>query len=42
MTIGWDDDLQLALAIADAADRVSMSRYLADDLLVETKPDTSR
>ncbi len=35
------DDLALALAIADAADRVTMSRYLARDLRVETKPDTS-
>lgn len=34
-------DLDLALLIADAADAVSTSRYLADDLLIETKPDTS-
>ena len=38
MTAG---DLALALAIADAADRVTMSRYRARDLRVETKPDTS-
>ena len=32
-------DLGLALAIADEADRISMSRYRATDLVVETKPD---
>lgn len=32
-------DLELALAIADEADRISLSRYRATDLLVETKPD---
>ncbi len=37
----WDDDLTLALRIADAADEVTMSRYLAGDLHVETKPDMS-
>lgn len=35
------DDLALALRIADAADRVTMSRYLARDLRVSTKPDTT-
>ncbi len=34
-------DLELALAIADAADRVSVSRFLAEDLVVETKPDST-
>ncbi len=35
------DDLALALQIADAADRVSLSYYLSDDLRVDTKPDRS-
>jgi histidinol-phosphatase len=34
-----DDDLTLALAIADAADAISTSRFLAGDLVVSTKPD---
>jgi histidinol-phosphatase len=33
------DDLALALALADAADAVTMSRFLALDLAVATKPD---
>lgn len=33
------DDLQLALALADVADAVSMDRFQAADLVVETKPD---
>jgi histidinol-phosphatase len=33
------DDLALALALADAADEVTMRRFLALDLVVETKPD---
>ncbi len=41
MSSKWLPDLELALALADAADRVSMSRYLALDLKVETKPDSS-
>jgi histidinol-phosphatase len=32
-------DLAFAMALADAADRISLSRFRADDLLVETKPD---
>ncbi len=32
-------DLQLALELADAADEITMARFRADDLLVETKPD---
>jgi histidinol-phosphatase len=36
-----DDDLSLALALADAADEVTMSRFLAQDLAVETKPDAT-
>lgn len=34
-----DDDLALALALADAADGVTTARYRALDLAVETKPD---
>lgn len=34
-----DDDLSLALALADAADAVSLPRFGALDLQVETKPD---
>lgn len=33
------DDLALALQLADAADAVSMARFQASDLHVETKPD---
>jgi histidinol-phosphatase len=36
-----DDDLSLALALADAADEVTMARFLARDLVVETKPDAT-
>lgn len=32
-------DLDLALLLADAADRISMERFQAVDLIVETKPD---
>src|SRR6478736_5779698 len=32
-------DLVLALALADAADAISLGRFRASDLLVETKPD---
>lgn len=34
-------DLELALQLADAADAVSMSRFLAQDLEIATKPDRS-
>jgi histidinol-phosphatase len=34
-----DDDLALALSLADVADRITLSRFLAEDLVVETKPD---
>lgn len=34
-----DADLDLALRLADAADRVALSRFRALDLVVETKPD---
>ena len=36
-----DDDLSLALALADASDAISMSRFGALDLRVETKPDST-
>ncbi|MFF5445106.1 histidinol-phosphatase [Streptomyces sp. NPDC012888] len=35
----YDDDLRLALELADAADRTTMERFRALDLVVETKPD---
>ena len=35
----WADDLALAHALADVADALSTARFLAADLLVETKPD---
>ncbi|MGA1279029.1 MAG: inositol monophosphatase family protein, partial [Candidatus Nanopelagicaceae bacterium] len=34
-------ELQRAHRLADAADAISLSRYLAIDLVVETKPDTT-
>ncbi|MDX2377888.1 histidinol phosphatase [Microbacterium sp. LRZ72] len=37
----YDDDLRLALRIADAADAESMARFDAADLEVETKADSS-
>jgi histidinol-phosphatase len=33
------DDLALALELADLADAITLARYRADDLVVETKPD---
>jgi len=38
---GYDDDLRLAHVIADQVDSVTMSRFKALDLHVETKPDLS-
>ena len=35
----YDDDLRLAHVLADAADSITMSRFRALDLVVETKPD---
>lgn len=35
------DELQLAHRLADAADAISLARYLALDLVVETKPDAT-
>jgi histidinol-phosphatase len=33
------DDLELALGLADVADGITLGRFRADDLVVETKPD---
>ena len=38
MTV-YDDDLRLAHVIADMVDSLTMSRFQAADLRVETKPD---
>ena len=38
---GYDDDLRLAHVIADQVDSVTMSRFKALDLRVDTKPDTT-
>lgn len=38
---GFLADLQLALKLADASDRVSLSRFQAQNLVVEAKPDSS-
>ncbi|WP_024287695.1 histidinol-phosphatase [Cellulomonas sp. KRMCY2] len=38
---GYDDDLRLAHVIADQVDSMTMSRFRAQDLVVETKPDTT-
>lgn len=35
------DDLAVALRLADAADEITMSRFLASDLVVDRKPDRS-
>ncbi|MEO7448179.1 MAG: histidinol-phosphatase [Humibacillus sp.] len=35
----YDDDLRLAHVLADAVERVTMARFRAADLVVETKPD---
>jgi histidinol-phosphatase len=35
----YDDDLRLAHVLADAVERVTMSRFRAADLFVESKPD---
>jgi histidinol-phosphatase len=37
--VGYDDDLRLAHVIADQVDAVTMSRFLATDLTIDTKPD---
>jgi NAD(P)-dependent dehydrogenase (short-subunit alcohol dehydrogenase family) len=35
----YDDDLRLAHVLADAVERITMSRFRAEDLVVESKPD---
>ncbi|MFS8544010.1 MAG: histidinol phosphatase, partial [Limnochordales bacterium] len=35
----YQDDLRLAHELADAADAITMRRFQAGDLQVETKPD---
>jgi histidinol-phosphatase len=35
----YDDDLRLAHVLADSVDSVTMERFLAEDLVVDTKPD---
>ena len=37
--VGYDDDLRLAHVIADQVDALTMSRFLAADLQVQSKPD---
>ena len=37
----YDDDLRLAHVLADAVERVTMTRFKAEDLVVEAKPDLS-
>ena len=37
----FDQDLALALELADAADAISLPRFRALDLNIETKPDMS-
>ena len=37
----YDDDLRLALILADQVDAITMSRFKAFDLKVEAKPDTT-
>jgi histidinol-phosphatase len=39
MPPAYDDDLRLAHVLADAADSISLARFKAVDLQVETKPD---
>ena len=34
-----DADLELALELADAADQITLGRFRAHDLKVDTKPD---
>ena len=36
---GYDDDLRLAHVLADSVERVTVERFRAEDLRVETKPD---
>ena len=38
---GYDDDLRLAHVLANAVERVTMTRFKAEDLHVDTKPDAT-
>lgn len=40
-TFSLEDDLALALKIADAADLITQSRYQSQDLVITTKPDNT-
>jgi len=37
----YNDDLRLAHVLADAVERITMARFRAHDLVVESKPDLS-
>jgi histidinol-phosphatase len=39
--VPYDDDLRLAHVLADAVERITMARFRAHDLVVESKPDLS-
>ena len=39
MSFSLGDDLSLAIKMANAADAITLSRYQAIDLKVDTKPD---
>ena len=39
--MSFDDDLRLAHVIADQVDGITSARFLAQDLAVEAKPDTT-
>src|SRR5690625_1869437 len=41
MRAGYADDLQLALVLSDQVDALTMSRFQAMDLQIETKPDAT-
>lgn len=41
MSARYADDLRLAHVLADAVDQLTMSRFKAQDLVVEAKPDTT-
>ena len=36
---GWTEDMQLAHVLADQADAISLDRFKAQDLVIDTKPD---
>jgi histidinol-phosphatase len=39
--VPYDDDLRLAHVLADAVERITMARFRAEDLVIESKPDLS-